>query len=134
MTFQDFHNIQSGHNITAELFKCGLFWKLSKKVQNADTLRLCDSELIHTFLKPNSFIHGVYSVLSLYAVFALKNYLLRCAETIKSKHVFRKIEIIHVLYPLLHKNEILWTPVIHAVSRQCFQICAVKIPISPGPG
>ena len=29
MTFQDFHNIQSGYNITAELFKYGLFWKLS---------------------------------------------------------------------------------------------------------
>ena len=30
MAFQDFHNIQSGHNNTVELFKYGLFWKLSK--------------------------------------------------------------------------------------------------------
>ena len=30
MTFQDFHNIQSGHNVTVELFKYGLFWKLLK--------------------------------------------------------------------------------------------------------
>ena len=31
MPFQDFHNIQSVHNVTAEFFNYGLFWKLSKK-------------------------------------------------------------------------------------------------------
>ena len=30
MAFQDFHNKQSGHSITAELFIYDLFWKLSK--------------------------------------------------------------------------------------------------------
>ena len=30
MTFEDFHKLQSGHNVTTELFKYGLFWKLSK--------------------------------------------------------------------------------------------------------
>ena len=69
MTFQDFHNIQSSHNVTAEFFKYGLFRKLSMifglPVQNVDNLRLCDSELIHSFSKSNSFIHGVYFMLFL---------------------------------------------------------------------
>ena len=30
MTLQDFHNTQSLHSVTQELFLCGLFWKLSK--------------------------------------------------------------------------------------------------------
>ena len=30
MTFQDFHNIQSGQNVTAELFQYDIFRKLSK--------------------------------------------------------------------------------------------------------
>ena len=30
MTFKDIHNIQSGHNVKAELFKYGLFWKISR--------------------------------------------------------------------------------------------------------
>ena len=30
MTFQDFRNTQSGHNSAAEIYKCGLLWKLSK--------------------------------------------------------------------------------------------------------
>ena len=30
MTFQESHDIQSGHDITAKSFKHGLFWKLSK--------------------------------------------------------------------------------------------------------
>ena len=30
VAFQDFHNIQSDHNVTAELFKYGLFGELSK--------------------------------------------------------------------------------------------------------
>ena len=32
-----------------------------------------------------------------------------------------------ILNPPYDKNEILWTSVIQALSRQCFQICAVKI-------
>ena len=32
ITFQDFHNILYGHNVTAELSKKCLFWKLSKNV------------------------------------------------------------------------------------------------------
>ena len=33
-----------------------------------------------------------------------------------------------------HKNEILWTSFIQALSRQSFQMCAVKNSISPGYG
>ena len=44
MTFQDFHNIRSSHNITAELLKYGLFGKLSIETSaNAHGLRLCYS-------------------------------------------------------------------------------------------
>ena len=64
-------------------------------MQNADNFENCNSGLIHTFLKPNASIHGVGSVLSFHAVFAFLNCLLGCAET-KGKHVFRKIEIIHM--------------------------------------
>ena len=39
-----------------------------------------------------------------------------------------------ILNPPLHQNEILWTSVIQALSRQCFQMCAVKNSISPGYG
>ena len=50
---------------------------------------------MHSFSKPNLFIHGVRSVLSLYAAFALQN----CSygvQELKGKHAFRKNEIIHV--------------------------------------
>ena len=50
---------------------------------------------MHSFSKPNSFIHGVYSVLSFYAAFACQNCLLWCTET-KGQIAFKKIEIIHV--------------------------------------
>ena len=39
-----------------------------------------------------------------------------------------------ILNPMYHKNEILWTSVIQASSRQCFQMRAVKNSISPGYG
>ena len=39
-----------------------------------------------------------------------------------------------ILNPLLHKNKILWTSVTQALSRQCYQICAVKNSISPDYG
>ena len=87
MTFQDFHNIQSGHNVTAELFKYGLFWKL---VQNFDFHRhQCKMYIIYgnathrwyTLFQNQSYILGVCSVLSLYAVFAFQNCVLLCAET-----------------------------------------------------
>ena len=102
-------------------------------MQNADTLRLCDSELIHSFSKPNSFIHGVYSVLSLYAVL-LSKITVYGGQKLKGKHVFRKIEIIHgwQVVSSVAQNEILCTSAIQAVGRQCFQMGAVKISISPG--
>ena len=46
-------------------------------------------------LFPNSFIHGVCSVLSFYAAFAFQN----CSygvQELKGKHALRKIEIIYV--------------------------------------
>ena len=30
VTFQDFHNMQSGHNVTAELLRYGVLWKIAK--------------------------------------------------------------------------------------------------------
>ena len=80
-------------------------------MQNADNLRLCHPELMHSFSKPNSFIHGVCSVLSLNAVFAFQKSLLWSAET---------------------KGQICILEVIYAVSRPCFQMCAVKNPILQG--
>ena len=66
-------------------------------VQNADNLLLCDSELIHSFSKPKSFIHGVCSFLSFYAVLLSKT-VFYGAQKLKGKHVFMKIEIIHLLH------------------------------------
>ena len=66
-------------------------------MQNADNLEYCDSEVIHTFSKPNATIHGVCSSLSFHAVFAYQYCLLWCAE-LRGKHVFRKIEIIQVCH------------------------------------
>ena len=57
-------------------------------------------------------------------------------QKLKGKHVFRKIEIIqgwHIVSSVA-QNEILCTSAIQAVGRQCFQMGAVKIPISPGLG
>ena len=87
MTFKDFHNIQSGCKVTAEFFKYGLFWKLSKNFGfhgNQCKCRLFTVMRLRAythFFKTKSFIHGVYSVLSLYADFGFQNYLLLCAET-----------------------------------------------------
>ena len=103
-------------------------------MQNADTLRLCDSELIHSFSKPNSFIHGVYSVLFYFMLFLLSKITGYGGQKLKGKHVFRKIESIngwHIVSSVA-QNEILCTSAIQAVGRQCFQMGAVKIPISLG--
>ena len=104
-------------------------------MQNADTLENFNSGLIHTFSKPNASIHGVSSVFSFHAIFAFQNCLLGCAET-KGQTCFRKIEVIHAWHiessVAQKKKEILWTSVIQALGRQCFQMCAVKNSISPG--
>ena len=50
-------------------------------MQNADSVRQCDSGMIHSFSKPNSIIHGVCSDLSFYAVFAFQKCRLWCVET-----------------------------------------------------
>ena len=89
-------------------------------MQNADNLEKCDPELIHSFSKPISPIHGVCSVLSLYAVFAVQNCLLGCAET-----KGRKIEIIHVWHSV--SSVAPKRKPVQAVGRQCFQMIAVKI-------
>ena len=88
MTFLDFHTIQSDHNITAELFKYGLLWKLSKnfgfhrnQCKMQIFFRTCDSELIHFFSKPTSCIHWLCSVLSFYAALVFQRCLFWCAET-----------------------------------------------------
>ena len=39
-----------------------------------------------------------------------------------------------IFNPPKHKNEGLWTSVIQALSRQCFQMCAIKNSVSPGYG
>ena len=50
-------------------------------MQNADNLENCNSGLIHSFIKLNTSIHGVCSVLSFHADFAFQNCLLGRAET-----------------------------------------------------
>ena len=47
MTFQDFYNIQSGQNGTAELFQYGIFWKLSKKF--SFHRNQCKTQTIHGY-------------------------------------------------------------------------------------
>ena len=88
MTLQDFHKIQYGRNFTADLFQIWLIIGIMKDirfslkpVQNAHKLRLCYSELIHSFYKPNSFIHVVCSAVPFNAIFAFQNCLLWIAET-----------------------------------------------------
>ena len=75
MTVQDLPNKQFGHSITAKLLKDGLFWKLSKKF--GFHRYQCKTKAFYGYTtqssKPNSFIHGVCSVLSFYAVFAFQN-------------------------------------------------------------
>ena len=68
------------------------------------------------FLKPKI----IYSALSFYAVL-LSKIDFYGLQKLKGKHVFRKIEIIYVWHIVTS------TSVIQAVSRQCFQMCAVKI-------
>ena len=76
MTFQDFHNIKSGENVTAELFQYGLFWKLSNFGFHRSQ---CKTQIIiqlradKLFFKTYSFNHGVNSVLSFYAISAFQN-------------------------------------------------------------
>ena len=100
MTFQDFHSIQSGHNVTVELLKYGLFRKLSNnfgfietsvKYRKYTVLRLRADTLfqsqIHLFTRYAQFFH-IMSLLSKIVFDSVQN--------LKGKHVFRKIEIIHV--------------------------------------
>ena len=101
MTFQDFPNTQSDHSVTQELFLCGLFWKLSK---TSVSIKISVKRRVFTvvrlradllFFETKSIIHGVCSVLSLYAAFAFQN----CSygvQELKGKHALRKIEIIYV--------------------------------------
>ena len=51
-------------------------------------------------------------------------------EKQKGKHAFKKIEIVHmwhIVSSVAQKRNPVVSSVIEAVSRQCFQICAVKI-------
>ena len=102
MSFQDFHNIQSGHNATVELFKYGLFWKSSKIF--GFHRNQCKMQLIygnatqgcyilfqnqnHLFTGNAHFFHFMLNLLSKFVFYRVQKQ--------KGKHVFRKMEIICV--------------------------------------
>ena len=90
-------------------------------MQNADNLEYCDSGLIHIFFKTKRGM--LSSFISCCSMDSLG------VQKLRGKHVFRNIEIIQVLHieSSEPKNEILWTSVIQALSRQFFQMCAAKI-------
>ena len=92
----------------------------------ADTISFQNE--IHLITGYAQFFHFLLFLLSKIVCYGVKK--------LKAKHVFRKIEIFRVCYiesSLSQKNKMLWTSVIYAVSRQCFQMCAVKNPISENP-
>ena len=103
ITFQDFYNIQSGHNVTlAELFKYGLFLKLSNNFgfhRNHCKIQIVYGNVTQgcysLFQNPNHlftgyahFFHCILDLLSKIVFFLLQKQ--------QGKHVFRKIEIIRV--------------------------------------
>ena len=104
MTFQGFHNIQSGHNITAELFKYGLFWKLSKNfgfhrnqckmpiIYGNATREWCTlfQNQTHLFTGHAQFFHLMLVLLAKIVFYRVQKQ--------KGKHVFGKIEIIRVCH------------------------------------
>ena len=64
-------------------------------MQNAGRLRLSYPKLIHSFLKPKSFIIRCAQLLH-FMLFLLTKIVFYGAQKLKGKRVFRKIEIIHV--------------------------------------
>ena len=128
MTFQDFHNLKSGHKRHDRIIQMFFVFCLKLSKNFGFHRNQCKMQILYGYVTQScytlfqNFIHGVYSVLSLYAVFAFQNYRLWWAET-KGQRCFRKIEIIHGWHSVssVAQNEILWTSAIQAVGRQCFK-------------
>ena len=103
MTLQDFPNTQSDYSVTQELFLCGLFWKLFKnfgfhrnQCKKEVILRYCGSGLMHSFSKPSSFFFTEYAQFFHFMLFSLSKIVSHGVQTLKGKHAFRKIEIVHL--------------------------------------
>ena len=94
MTFQDFHNLKSGHkrhDRIIQIFSFGNYQRISVSIETSAKCRyftVMSLRAVTLFFK-TSFIHGVYAVLSLYAVFAFQNYRLWWAET-KGQRCFQE--------------------------------------------
>ena len=102
MTFQDFHSIQSGQITTAELFKYGLFCKLSKKIgfhRNQCKMQIIYGNVTQGFY---TLFRNLINLLAGYAqffhsvLFLLSNIVSYGVQKQNGKHVFRKIEIVQV--------------------------------------
>ena len=101
MTFQDFHNLKSGHNATTELFKYGLFWKLSKNFgfhRNQCKMQILYGYATHTdtlFFQNQIHLFTGYTQFFHFMLFLLSKITVNGVQKPKGKHGFRKIEIIH---------------------------------------
>ena len=142
MTFKDYQDTQFGHNTTAELYKCGLLWKLSTIFgfhRNQCKMQIFYGNVTRgwntLFLNQMHQFTG-YAQFFYFMLFLLSKIVSYGVQKVKGNNVFRKIEICHVWHiaSSVAQKEILWTSVVQAVSRQFFQMCAVKSRISPGYG
>ena len=87
MTFKTFTTyslvVKSRQNFSNMVY-FGNYQRISVSIETSAKCRLFTVMRLRAythFFKTKSFIHGVYSVLSLYADFGFQNYLLLCAET-----------------------------------------------------
>ena len=102
VAFQDFHNIQSGHNVTAELFKYGLFGKLSNKF--VFHRNQCIMQIVYGYATQSRFtlfqnqIHLITGIAQFFhfMLLLLSKIVFDGVQKRKGKHLLRKIEIIHV--------------------------------------
>ena len=101
MTFQDFHSIQSGHNVTVELLKYGLFRKLLNNFgfhRNQCKIHIIygyATQSRYTLFQNQIHIFTGYA-LSYMMLFLLSKIVFDSVQNFKGKHVFRKIEIFHM--------------------------------------
>ena len=102
MTFQDFHNIQSGLNVRAELFKYGLIWKLSNNFgfhRNKFKMQIIygySTRSCYTLFQNQIHLFKGYTQFFHFMLFLLSKIIFYGVQKLKGKHVFRKTEIIHV--------------------------------------
>ena len=84
MTFQDFHNIQSGHNVTAELLKWLIFGIINflDSIETSVNCRLFTAMQLRADILFQKQIHLFKSMLNsfIHAAFAFRNCLLWCSD------------------------------------------------------